>query len=68
MALVTYNSAPIWSSNLREIYRRQRKTVQQYIIRSAGKFRPTNLYTLNIYAVQQDTQSVLMSEFIQHLC
>ena len=22
----------------------------------------------NIYAVQQDTQSVLMSEFIQHLC
>ena len=22
----------------------------------------------NIYAVQQDTQSVSMSEFIQHLC
>ena len=22
----------------------------------------------NIYAVQQDTQSVLMREFIQHLC
>ena len=22
----------------------------------------------NIYAVQHDTQSVLMSEFIQHLC
>ena len=22
----------------------------------------------NIYAVQQDTQSVLMSKFIQHLC
>ena len=24
--------------------------------------------TRNIYAVQQDTQNVLMSEFIQHLC
>ena len=27
-----------------------------------------NKQTVNIYAVQQDTQSVLMSEFIQHLC
>ena len=26
------------------------------------------MYIGNIYAVQQDTQSVLMSEFIQHLC
>ena len=25
-------------------------------------------YILNIYAVQQDTQSILMSKFIQHLC
>ena len=24
--------------------------------------------SINIYAVLQDTQSVLMSEFIQHLC
>ena len=24
--------------------------------------------TCNIYTVQQDTQSVLMSEFIHHLC
>jgi hypothetical protein len=27
-----------------------------------------NLKFNNIYAVQQDTQSVLMGEFIQHLC
>ena len=27
-----------------------------------------NRKVYNIYAVQQDTQSVLMSKFIQHLC
>ena len=27
----------------------------------------TNVVLLNIYAVQQDTQSVLMSEFIHHV-
>ena len=31
-------------------------------------FRCLNVLFGNIYAVQQDTQSVLMSKFIQHLC
>ena len=32
------------------------------------KFHAPNVSGCNIYAVQQDTQSVLMSEFIRHVC
>ena len=46
----------------------QTADVTSYSQKCVNETQLNNFIDCNIYAVQQDTQSVLMSKFIQHLC